>query len=63
MSGGDAILKWALMFLVLAGVDAVFGFGNIAEGLADIAKILFGVFLVVMLVFVVLGMTVYKSVT
>jgi len=51
------------MFLVLAGVDAVFGFGNIAEGLADIAKILFGVFLVVMLVFVVLGMTVYKSVT
>jgi len=42
---------------------AVFGFGNIAEGLADIAKILFGVFLVVMLVFVVLGVTVSKSVT
>jgi len=63
MSGGDAILKWALMFLVLAGVDAVFGFGNIAEGLADIAKILFGVFLVVVVVFVMIGMTVYKSVT
>jgi len=57
------MLKWAFVFLVLAGVAAIFGFGNIAEGLADIAKILFGVFLVVMLVFVVLGMTVYKSVT
>jgi len=63
ISGGDAMLKRALVFLVLAVIAAVFGFGNIAEGLADIARILFGVFLVVTLVFVVLGMKVYRSVT
>ena len=57
------LLKWALIFLVLALVAAVFGFGNLAEGFADIAKILFGIFLVVMIVLVVLGMTVYKAVT
>jgi len=52
-----------LIFLVLAVIAAVFGFGNIAEGLADIAKTLLGLFSVLMLVFVVLGMTVHKSVT
>jgi len=57
------MLKRALVFLVLAVIAAVFGFGNIAEGLADIARILFGVFLVVTLVFVVPGMKVYRSVT
>lgn len=58
-----SLLKWAGLFLILALVAAVFGFGNIAEGFADIAKILFGIFLVIVLVFVVLGMTVYKAVT
>lgn len=57
------LLKWAVVFLILAGVAALFGFGGLAEGLADVAKILFGVFLVIMLVLAVLGLTVYKSVT
>lgn len=57
------LLKWALIFLVLAGVAAVFGFGNVAEGLTDIAQVLFGVFVVIVLVLVVLGLTVYKTVT
>ncbi|HEU5115812.1 MAG TPA: DUF1328 domain-containing protein, partial [Isosphaeraceae bacterium] len=35
------MLKWALIFLVIAGIAALFGFTNIAEGAADIAKWLF----------------------
>ena len=57
------LLKWALVFLVLAGAAAVLGFGNVAEGLTDIAQVLFGVFVVIVLVLVVLGLTVYKTVT
>ena len=35
------LLKWALIFFVLALVAALFGFGGIAAGAAGIAKILF----------------------
>ena len=58
-----SLLKWALVFLVLALLAALFGFGNLAEGFADVAKILFGVFLVIVLVLGILGLTVYKAVT
>jgi uncharacterized membrane protein YtjA (UPF0391 family) len=57
------MLKWALIFLIIAGVAALFGFTNIAEGAADIAKWLFFIFLAICVVFAVLGMTVYKTVT
>jgi uncharacterized membrane protein YtjA (UPF0391 family) len=39
------MLKWALIFAVLAIVAAVFGFGGLATGFAGIAKILFFVFI------------------
>jgi uncharacterized membrane protein YtjA (UPF0391 family) len=58
-----SLLKWALVFLILALLAALFGFGNLAEGFADVAKILFGVFLVIVLVLGILGLTVYKAVT
>jgi uncharacterized membrane protein YtjA (UPF0391 family) len=58
-----SLLKWALVFLVIAGIAAVFGFTNIAEGAAEIAKILFFIFLAICVVLVILGMTVYRSVT
>ena len=35
------LLKWALIFFVLALVAALFGFGGIAVGAAAIAKVLF----------------------
>jgi len=57
------LLKWALIFLILAGVAALFGFGGMSEGFADIAKVLFGIFLLVVVVFAVLGATAYKAVT
>ena len=59
----SAILKWAVVFFVIAIVAAIFGFGNIAEGAADIAQILFFIFLGICVVLVVLGLTVFKAVT
>jgi len=41
------MLKWAAIFFVIAIVAAVFGFGGIAAGATEIAKILFFIFLVV----------------
>jgi uncharacterized membrane protein YtjA (UPF0391 family) len=35
-----SLLKWALIFLVVSIVAAVFGFGGISAASADIAKIL-----------------------
>lgn len=50
------MLKWALIFLVVAIIAAIFGFGGIAEGATDIAMILFYVFVVVFLVALVMGL-------
>lgn len=44
------MLRWALLFLVVAIVAAVFGFGGLASDAAWIAKILFFVFLVLFIV-------------
>lgn len=40
------MLHYAVVFLVIALIAALFGFGGIAAGAAEIAKILFVVFLV-----------------
>ncbi len=44
--GGVNMLHYAVVFLVIALIAAVFGFGGIAAGAAGIAKILFVVFLI-----------------
>jgi uncharacterized membrane protein YtjA (UPF0391 family) len=44
------MLRLALLFLVVALIAAVFGFGGIAIASAEIAKILFFVFLVLFVV-------------
>lgn len=44
------MLNWAVTFLVVALLAAVFGFGGIAGTAAGMAKILFFVFLVLFLV-------------
>jgi uncharacterized membrane protein YtjA (UPF0391 family) len=51
-----SMLKWALIFLVVALVAAVLGFGGIATGAADIARILFVLFLAVFVVSLVIGL-------
>ncbi len=49
------MLRWAVIFLVIAIIPAVFGFGGIAAGTAGIAKILFFIFLVLFLISVIRG--------
>lgn len=44
------MLQWALTFLVIALIAAVFGFTGIAALSVDLAKIVFGVFLVLFIV-------------
>jgi uncharacterized membrane protein YtjA (UPF0391 family) len=49
------MLSWTLVFLGVALVAGLFGFGGIASASAGIAKILFAVFLVLFLVSLVFG--------
>jgi uncharacterized membrane protein YtjA (UPF0391 family) len=49
------MLHWSLIFLVIALVAAVLGFGGLAGTAVGIAKILFFVFLVIWLVSFLLG--------
>lgn len=44
------MLRYALIFFIVALVAALFGFTGLAVGAASIAKILFGVFLVIAIV-------------
>ena len=49
------MLRWALMFLVIALIAALFGFTNVAGTSMVAAKILFFVFLVLFVVSLVAG--------
>jgi uncharacterized membrane protein YtjA (UPF0391 family) len=54
--GDTLMLSWALAFLVIAVVAALFGFGGIASAAAGIAKLLFFLFLMIFIVMLVLGL-------
>jgi uncharacterized membrane protein YtjA (UPF0391 family) len=58
--GDIEMLKWAVIFFVVALVAALFGFGGIAAGAASIAKILFFGFLIVAAIMLVVGLTAGK---
>jgi len=49
------MLYYALIFFVVALVAALFGFGGIAAGAVEIAKILFFIFLILTVVSLVVG--------
>jgi uncharacterized membrane protein YtjA (UPF0391 family) len=49
------MLRWALLFLIVAIIAAVFGFTGIALEAAWIAKVLFVVFLILFLISLVFG--------
>jgi uncharacterized membrane protein YtjA (UPF0391 family) len=52
----EKMLRWALMFFVVALVAAVFGFLGIAEAATGIAKLLFVVFVILFLVSLIGGL-------
>jgi uncharacterized membrane protein YtjA (UPF0391 family) len=49
------MLHWSLVFLIIAVIAAVLGFGGIAGAAAGIAKTLFFIFLVIWLVAFLFG--------
>ncbi|MGC3965009.1 MAG: DUF1328 domain-containing protein [Rhodocyclaceae bacterium] len=56
------MLKWALIFFVISIVAGLFGFTGIAAGSAALAKILFFVAVALFVVFLILGLTVFKAI-
>jgi uncharacterized membrane protein YtjA (UPF0391 family) len=56
------LLKWAAIFLVIALVAAAFGFTGVAEGAADIAKVLFYLFLGMCVLFLIAGLVLAEKV-
>ncbi len=50
------MLRYAARFFVIALIAAIFGFGGIAVGAAEIAKILFLIFIVGFVVTLLLGL-------
>jgi uncharacterized membrane protein YtjA (UPF0391 family) len=52
------MLKWAVVFLLIAIVAGVFGFTGIEQASASIAKVLFGIFLVLFVGALVIGLVV-----
>lgn len=49
------MLKWALIFLVIALIAAVFGFGGIAGAATDIAVILFWIAVIIFVVMLIMN--------
>jgi uncharacterized membrane protein YtjA (UPF0391 family) len=56
------MLKWTLICAVLAVVFGLLGFTGIATDFAVIAKVLFGIFLLGVLLTLVLGATIFKAI-
>jgi len=57
------MLRWALAFFIVAIIAAVFGFGNIAAGASDIARVLFFFFVVFFAVSLVWGLATGRKVS
>lgn len=49
------MLRWALLFLIIALIAAAFGFGGIYAAATGIAKILFFVFIVLFVISLIAG--------
>jgi uncharacterized membrane protein YtjA (UPF0391 family) len=55
-AGGENMLRWALIFFIVALIAAVFGFWGTAVAAAGIAKLLFVVFVILFLVWFIGGL-------
>jgi uncharacterized membrane protein YtjA (UPF0391 family) len=56
------MLRWALIFAVIAIVAGLLGFTGVAAGAAAIAKVLCYIFLGLVVVFLVLGVTIARKI-
>ena len=55
------MLRWAAIFFIIAIIAGIFGFGGIAEGAADIAKVLFFIFIVGFVIVLLFGASIFKK--
>ena len=54
------ILSWALLFFLISIVAGILGFTDISAASVDIARFLFYVFVVIFLVLLILGLTIFR---
>jgi uncharacterized membrane protein YtjA (UPF0391 family) len=57
------MLKWAFVFLVIAIIAGLFGFADVEAASATIAKWLFGIFLVLFVAALVIGLVIGSKLT
>jgi uncharacterized membrane protein YtjA (UPF0391 family) len=50
------MLKWALIFFVVSVIAGALGFTNISAAAGGIARILFFIFVVIFVIFLILGL-------
>lgn len=55
------MLKWTAIFLVIAVIAALLGFTGIAAGATSIAKIIFFIFIGLVVLTAILGFTIFKK--
>ena len=55
------MLRWAVIFFLISVIAAFFGFTDVAAGAAEIAKVLFYIFVAIFVVFLILGLTVTEK--
>jgi uncharacterized membrane protein YtjA (UPF0391 family) len=53
-----AVLKWAFIFLLIAIVAGIFGFSDVEAASATVAQWLFGIFLVLFLGALIIGLAI-----
>jgi uncharacterized membrane protein YtjA (UPF0391 family) len=49
------MLRWALIFFLISVVAGIFGFTDVAAATAGVAKMLFGFFLILCIIFLAAG--------
>lgn len=57
------MLKWAAVFLLIAVVAGIFGFTGVEEASASVAKVLFGIFMVLFLGAIFIGLAIGRGLT
>jgi uncharacterized membrane protein YtjA (UPF0391 family) len=55
LSKETIMLYWAAVFLIIALIAGIFGFGGVMAGAAGIAKVLFFIFLVLFVISLIMG--------
>ena len=57
------MLKWAIIFLVVSLIAGALGFSGVARGAKTVAMVLFGIFLVIAVIFFLLAFLAIGAVT